>query len=153
MSVVRCVEVWLTIPDNEAETARETLERLGVPLGGLTRADLYRFELDPAAEEGLIRTLASLETIYNPGKHALRVRDDVVPAPGEVWIDEIRHGAASPPAGGGIRIAGRELPGVWSVERFTAWRVEGLAGADPAEVARRATETLLCNPAFQRALL
>jgi len=151
MRIVRCVEVRLTIPDNEAETARETLERLGVPLGGLVRADLYRFELDASAEEGLVRTLSSLETIYNPGKHALRVRTDAAPAPGEVWIDEIRPSA--PPASAPVRIAGRELPGVWSVERFTAWRVEGAGGVPATEAARRATETLLCNPAFQRAIL
>jgi hypothetical protein len=152
MRIVRCVEVSLTIPDNEAETALETLVRLGVSLDGLSRADLYRFELDAAAEDGLIRTLSSLETIYNPGKHALRVRQDAAPVPGEVWIDEIR--APAPPGSGPVRIAGRELPGVWSVERFTAWRVEPAGGAsEAAEVARRATETLLCNPAFQRAIL
>jgi phosphoribosylformylglycinamidine (FGAM) synthase PurS component len=151
MRIVRCVEVRLTIPDNEAETARKTLERLGVPLAALVRADLYRFELDASAEAGLVRTLSSLETIYNPGKHALRVREGATPGPGEVWIDEIRP--AVPAASAPVRIAGRELPGVWSVERFTAWRVEGVAGLPAAEAARRATETLLCNPAFQRAIL
>jgi phosphoribosylformylglycinamidine (FGAM) synthase PurS component len=151
MRIVRCVEVRLTIPDNEAETARETLERLGVPLGALVRADLYRFELDASAEDTLVRTLSSLETIYNPGKHALRVREDAAPGPGEVWIDEIR--GAGPAASTPVRIAGRELLGVWSVERFTAWRVEGAAGVPAAEAVRRATETLLCNPAFQRAIL
>ncbi|MGB8203480.1 MAG: hypothetical protein WCE83_02270, partial [Candidatus Baltobacteraceae bacterium] len=79
MTAQLAVEVVLTIPDNEAETALATLARLGVPLGGLERADLYRFEIElveiePVEREALLAALRSLETIYNPNKHALRVR-------------------------------------------------------------------------------
>jgi len=151
VSVVLCVEVTLTIPDNEAETALETLQRLGVPLAGLQRADLYRFELEPEAEEGLLKTLRGLETIFNPNKHALRVRESSAPQRGEVWVDEVHP--AGPPAAGDVRIAGRTLAGVVAVERFTAWLALGADGGPASpETLSRATETLLCNPAFQRAI-
>jgi len=36
------------------------------------------------------------------------------------------------------------------IERFTVWRVGDAAGAPaPDDIVVRATETLLCNPAFQ----
>jgi phosphoribosylformylglycinamidine (FGAM) synthase PurS component len=150
MSVTRCVEVTLTIPDNEAETARQTLQRLGVHVGKLERADLYRFELEPDAEAALVASLRGIETIYNPNKHALRVRDVALPLPGEVWIDEPHP--ADDARSGVLRLAGRRLPGVSAVERFTAWRVLDEHGrASQSDVVGKAVETLLCNPAFQRA--
>ncbi|MFZ1123980.1 MAG: hypothetical protein WAN59_02405 [Candidatus Baltobacteraceae bacterium] len=154
MTAQLAVEVVLTIPDNEAETALATLARLGVPLGGLERADLYRFEIElveiePVEREALLAALRSLETIYNPNKHALRVRAEPAPQPGELWVDEIHPAAAA--ARGPVRIAGRTLGGVRAVERFTAWRVVDAEGRPAAaEVVALAAETLLCNPAFQR---
>jgi hypothetical protein len=143
------VEVVLIIPDNEAMTALATLARLGVPLGALERADLYRFEIEPGAQDALLATLRSLETIYNPNKHALHVRPEAAPQPGEVWVDEIHPTLASR---GPVRIAGRTLDGVRAVERYVAWRVLDAEGRPAAaEVVARAAETLLCNPAFQRA--
>ncbi len=139
MSVTRCVEVTLTIPDNEAETARQTLQRLGVHVGALERA-----------EPALVASLRGIETIYNPNKHALRVREGALPLPGEVWVDE-PHPVVDARAGV-LRLAGRRLPGVSAVERFTAWRVLDEHGqASQADVVAKAVETLLCNPAFQRA--
>jgi len=147
------VEVVLTIPDNEARTALATLIRLGVPLAGLERADLYRFDVEPGSEESLTATLRSLETIYNPNKHALRVRTCASPQAGEVWVDEIHPATMEAGGEGPVRIAGRTLAGVRAVERFTAWRVLGAEGRPAAaEVVGTAAETLLCNPAFQRAL-
>ncbi|MGP6157101.1 MAG: hypothetical protein ACLPYS_06260 [Vulcanimicrobiaceae bacterium] len=151
MSAPLAIEVALTIPDNEAGTALATLARLGVPLGGLERADLYRFEVEPGAQEALFATLRNLETIYNPNKHALRVRAEPSPQAGELWVDEI-HPAAVPTARGPVRIAGRTLAGVSAVERFVAWRVFDAEGRPAAaEVVSRAAETLLWNPAFQKA--
>jgi hypothetical protein len=151
MTAALAVEVVLTIPDNEATTALVTLARLGVPLGGLERADLYRFEIEPGAQEALLATLRSLETIYNPNKHALHVRPEPAPQPGELWVDEIRPAAAAV-SRGPVRIAGRTLDGVRAIERFVAWRVFDAEGRPAAaEVVALAAETLLCNPAFQKA--
>ena len=46
--MIRCVEITLSIPDNEAETAAETLARLGLPGTALVRGDLYRLEVEAA---------------------------------------------------------------------------------------------------------
>lgn len=147
--MIACVEVGLIIPDNEARTALATLQRLGVALAGLERADLYLCDIAGDSAEGLVATLRGIETVFNPNKHAIHARDAVA-GPGEVWIDEadaIREAAALP-----IRIAGREIPGLRSFERFTAWRLATAPGlAADAATARRAADLLLCNPAFQKA--
>jgi hypothetical protein len=127
------------------------LRRLGVAVEGLERADLYRFDVDPGSEANLVKTLQGFETVYNPNKHALRVREEERPGPGEVWVDEI-DGADVQSSNRTVRIGGRALAGVRSLERFTAWRLFGTAGAPAApDVVTSATETLLCNPAFQKA--
>jgi hypothetical protein len=148
--MIRCIEVALAIPDNEARTALATLRRLGVELGALERADLYRCDVADEDVDRLVETLRTCETVYNPSKHILRVRDDERPGPGEVWIDEI--GGGTKPGAGPITIAGRVLTGVRALDRFTAWRLF-TAGDRPAaaQVVTAATETLLCNPAFQKA--
>jgi len=150
--MIRCIEVALAIPDNEARTALATLRKLGIDLAALERADLYRCDVADADAERLVETLRTCETVYNPNKHILRVRADGRPGPGEVWIDQI--GSESRPGSGPVSIAGRTLAGVAALERFTAWRL--FAGRDqpagPALVSL-ATETLLCNPAFQKATL
>jgi len=149
--MTRCVEVRLTIPDNEARTALSTLRRLGVAVEGLERADLYCFEVEEGAAQSLVTTLLGFETVYNPNKHVLRVREEVRPGPGEVWVDEI-DGAEVPSSGRPVRIGGRALAGVRSLERFTAWKLFGESGAPAAlDIVAEATETLLCNPAFQKA--
>ena len=149
--MIRCLEVALAIPDNEARTALATLQRLGIALHGLERADLYRCEVDDGAGDGLVATFSGLETVYNPNKHVLRVRESARPGPGEVWIDEI-DAEPSRAQAEFVRIAGRTLPGVRSLERFTAWRLTDSAGTPAAgDVVAAATETLLCNAAFQKA--
>ncbi len=45
-------------------------------LGALERADLWLFEVEAGRETELLEALSSIETIFNPNKHALRVRDD-----------------------------------------------------------------------------
>jgi hypothetical protein len=150
--MTRCVEVLLAIPDNEALTALATLQRLAIPVAGVERGDLYRCDLDGGEAGPLVETLRGLETVFNPNKHVLRVREGDGPGPGEVWIDEIgvdRNGPNDSP----VRIAGRTLPGVRRLERFTAWRLFARPH-EPAgpDIVRAATETLLCNPAFQKAI-
>ena len=147
--MIRCIEVRLTIPDNESRTALVTLQRLGVALEGLERADLYRVDVEDALAGGLSRELRACEGIFNPSKHALAERAGDEPGPGEVWVDEA---SASERVTGDVIVSGRTLTGVRSLERSTAWRVLGPGGspASPAIVAA-ATHALLCNPAFQRA--
>ena len=148
-----CIEVRLTIPDNEARTALATLRRLGVAVERLERADLYRFDVETGVAAGLVKTLQGFETVYNPNKHALRLREEERPGPGEVWVDEV-DAAEAQSGGRAVRLGGRALSGVRSMERFTAWKLMGATGVPvPARVVIAATETLLCNPAFQKATL
>jgi phosphoribosylformylglycinamidine (FGAM) synthase PurS component len=154
MIVPCCVEVALTIPDNEAETTLSTLRRLGLDLARLERADVYRFSLDAGREPALEAALRSMETIYNPNKHVLRLREDAWPAPGELWVHEVPHAAGAGAARREMRVAGRVLEGVHGVERFVAWRLFGAAGSPAtAELVRRASDCLLCNPSFQSATM
>ena len=151
----RCVEVVLTIPDNEARTALATLQRLGIPAAALERADLYRCAVDDAAADRLGETFRALEPVFNPNVHALRVREGDLPLAGELWVETLEPGADADADGSAVpaleRIAGRVLPGVRRLTRAVAWRLLDAAG-EPAspQVVRRAAE-LLCNPAFQKA--
>lgn len=146
--MIRCIEIALTIPDNEAETAASTLRRLGLPGIGVSRADLYRFDVGPEGEgPALLDAVRRIEPLFNPNKHVLRERA-AAPEAGEVWVHEIAHEGA--PREGQVRIAGRTLPGVRGIERFTVWRLDDESGAPASgEAVAKAAETLLCNPAFQ----
>jgi hypothetical protein len=145
MSAVRTFAVTLTIPDNEAFTAFETLGRLGIPVARVVRADIWQFEVDGAPDD-LAGTIASIETIHNPNKHRLAEREFDRPVKGEVWIASRDEAPAT-------RVAGRVLAGVRAVRRRTSWRLLDDAGRDlaPADL-DRAVETFLCNPAFQVAI-
>ena len=148
--MIRCIEVSLVIPDNEARTALATLQRLGVAVTALERADLYRCDVADDAAETLVETLRGIETIFNPNKHALRSRDALGPEAGEVWIDELV--AAEPRGAGDVCVAGRAIVGLRGFERFTAWRLATAPGR-PADrvVVAAATDLLLCNTALQKA--
>ncbi len=140
--------VSLTIPDNTAYTTLVALRHLGIDLERIERAELYEFDgdFDAAKLEATIRTI---ETIFNPNKHRMELRSLAEPLPGEVWIDERDEPVATTTR---VTVAGRMLEGVRSLRRATAWRLySGGKTADSATVGR-AVETLLCNPAFQRAL-
>jgi hypothetical protein len=144
--VTRAFAVALTIPDNEAFTALETLARLGIPVGRVVRADVWLFDVDGGGDE-LARTVASTETIFNPNKHRLVERRSDRPEPGEVWIAMRDETPAT-------RVAGRPIAGVRTIRRRTSWRLLDESGADvTADVRTRAVETFLCNPAFQVAIL
>jgi hypothetical protein len=142
----RVYVVTLTIPDNEAFTALTTLTRMGFPIDAAVRSDVWVATVDgeqAAVLDGEIRTI---ETIYNPNKHRLDVRDDPRPRPGEVWITAHDETPA-------ITVAGRTVAGVHGIVRRTAWRLLDQSGADvPASVLDGATEAFLCNPAFQKAI-
>jgi phosphoribosylformylglycinamidine (FGAM) synthase PurS component len=137
--------VALTIPDNEAFTARETLRRMGLPVADVQRADIWTFEVDDAAAATLAATVATMETMFNPNKHRLQERANAAPHIGEVWIGPRDETPAT-------AIGGRAIPGVGAIRRCTAWRLLDERGADvAADVLERATSEFLCNPAFQKA--
>jgi phosphoribosylformylglycinamidine synthase I len=166
-SVVRCVEVSLTIPDNEAETALATLRRLGLELGGLHRADLYRIELDAENADDALARLRTVETIFNPNKHRLELRSQAEPQAGETWIDEAGPQTTVFDESGPqttvfdesgpqttVFAGGQAVRGIKRIERFTAWRlVDAQNLPAPRETVMRANELLLCNAAFQRSLI
>jgi hypothetical protein len=142
--VTRTFAVTLTIPDNTAFTALETLGRLGIDVARVQRADIWIFE--GSLGDDLAATIGSIETIHNPNKHRLAERPADRPAPGEVWIATRDEAPAT-------LVAGRSLPGVRAIVRRTAWRLVGDDGRDvPPAVLDRAVETFLCNPAFQVAI-
>ncbi len=124
MSATRTFAVSLTIPDNEAFTALETLGRLGIPVARVVRADIWLFDADEGAGD-LPRTIASIETIHNPNKHRLAERESDRPAPGEVWIASRDEAPAR-------LVAGRSIPGVRAIRRRTAWRLLDDSGRDVA---------------------
>ena len=145
MSAMRTFAVSLTIPDNEAFTALETLDRLGIPVARVVRADIWLFDADEGAGD-LASAIASNETIHNPNKHRLAERESDQPAPGEVWIASRDEAPAR-------LVAGRSIPGVTAIRRRTAWRLLDDSDRDVAPAALdRAVETFLCNPAFQVAI-
>ncbi|HEV8021044.1 MAG TPA: hypothetical protein VGP41_07250 [Candidatus Lustribacter sp.] len=146
-AVERAYVITLTIPDNEAFTALTTLARIGLPVERAVRSDVWIATVDTEHAATLDRTITTIETIYNPNKHRLEVRSDARPRPGEVWITALDETPA-------ITVAGRTVAGVRGIVRRTAWRLLDDRGADvPAAVLERATETFLCNPAFQKAIL
>jgi hypothetical protein len=144
--VERAYVVTLTIPDNEAFTALTTLARMGLAVETAVRSDVWIASVDAEHAAALDGTITTIETVYNPNKHRLEVREDARPRSGEVWITAHDETPA-------ITIAGRTVDGVRGIVRRTSWRLLDQHGADvPAAVLDRATESFLCNPAFQKAL-
>lgn len=142
----RSFAVSLTIPDNEAFTAAETLRHMGLAVGDVRRATIWTLEVDTGSPDTLAATLATVETICNPNTHDLVERSGSRPNPGEVWI-----AAAAEPAL--TTVGGRALPGVRRIHRRTAWTLLDTGGklVEPA-VLDSAVETFLCNSAFEKAI-
>ena len=145
-TVEKTFAVALTIADNEAFTALATLRRLGLSIGSIARTDMWSFTVEDVAAGSLGAVVASIETIYNPNKHALTERPHSRPAGGEVWIcaaDEAPKTA----------VGGRSIAGVSGIRRSVAWQLFDDSGSnvEPA-VLDLAVETFLCNPAFQKAI-
>jgi hypothetical protein len=144
--VERAYVITLTIPDNEAFTALTTLGRMGIAADTAVRSDVWIATVEADHAAALDAAIGTIETIYNPNKHRLEIRTDARPRPGEVWITAYDETPA-------ITVAGRTVAGVRGIVRRTAWRLLDEHGADvPAGVLDRATESFLCNPAFQKAI-
>lgn len=143
---VRCVAIWLKIPDNEAFTALMTLQRLGVPVARLERADIWLFEAETQA--GFLDAVRANEGLFNPNKHDLIELLQPRPREGEVWVEELGEDP-----GLRARLGGKMISGVRSARRFTGWRLFGQTGV-PADdsLKKAAADLLLCNPAIERAL-
>ena len=127
----RAVSISLKIPDNTAYTALVALRKLGVDVERVERSEIYFFaaESDPAT---LLRRIEADETIFNPNKHRIRLLDEAIPRPGEVWIEALSDDA-------------RTSVVAW---RLLATNGEPVAGA----IVDAAIERLLCNPAIERAI-
>jgi phosphoribosylformylglycinamidine (FGAM) synthase PurS component len=147
---VRTYAIELTIPDNTAFTALVTLQRLGIACDEVRRAEIYTFDVEEGHVAELDASIRQIETIFNPNKHALRIRESH-PQPGEVWIAD-RDEAPAAGAENSLRIAGRELAGVRALRRRIAWRLRKDGRDVPENVLATAVEGLLCNPAFQKAI-
>jgi len=134
------VEIRLTIPDNAARTAFATLTRLGVPVGGLERAELLfvEHELPPAAIAAAVR---ADEIRFNENTQDLRVRFQSSPAVGELWVHD------EPPTI-------RTIVGLGRAQAAVLWRLTDREG-EPANHAllNEAAKRLLCHPVIQRATL
>jgi hypothetical protein len=142
----RAYVVTLTIPDSEAFTALAALARIGVAASAAIRSDVWIATVDENHVAALDAAVGTIETMYNPNKHRLEVRADASPRAGEVWITANDETSST-------TVAGRTVAGVRGIVRRTAWRLLDERGADvPAAVLDQATETFLCNPAFQKAL-
>ena len=148
--IERAFEVRLSIPDNEAYTALSTLQRLGVQCADVTRADVHVFGVDEdIASDDLFEVLKKIATIYNPNKHRLRALTQPRPSSGEVWITT----SQMPAQRERVVLGGVDVPGARTAWKATSWRLLDTGGKDVAgEVLDQAIETLLCNPAFQRAI-
>jgi len=68
------VAVVLKIPDNEAFSALQALQRAGLPVARIERSDVYA--------DGRLT-----ESRFNPNKH-VRVAAGTAPRAGELWIEE-----------------------------------------------------------------
>jgi hypothetical protein len=146
MTSARAYVVSLTIPDNEAYTALITLARMGLPVESVVRADVWVAAVEPAHASELDGAVRTMETIFNPNKHALEGRTDARPRGGEVWVTARDEAPAT-------TVAGRAVPGLRSIVRHTCWRLLDERGRDVApELLQRATDEFLCNPAFQKAM-
>lgn len=130
----RAFAVALKIPDNEAYTAMRALQRLGIAVAHVRRADVLVFNGDEG-DETLRERIERDETLFNPNKHRLERLASMQPLAGEVWIEMLDTPRSAP------------------MRRLVSWRLFGAAdeplGGDELDAA---CVRLLCNPAIERAI-
>ena len=132
----RILAIGLKIPDNSAYTAMVTLRRLGVDVQRVERADIVHFENDEDSAELRARVERD-ESIFNPNKHRVTVLASPKPRPGEVWIETI-----------GAEATVARMP----ARRYVGWRLFSGDAPAPRATLDAAVESLLCNPAIERAI-
>lgn len=138
--MLHTVAIKLKIPDNTAFSALSALRRLGVNVERVERADVWQFA-GPGSSDDVATSVKRNESLFNPNKHVLEVRESPSPRAGETWISNIPiPGDVAPSSKGAAR-------------HYVAWRLFGADDqpADEATVAS-AIEKLLCNPAIERAI-
>ncbi len=130
----RAYAVELKIPDNEAYTAMRALQRLGVAVARVQRADILIFDRD-ASNERLGESIERDERLFNPNKHRLERLPGMHPREGEVWIEML------------------DAPRSASMRRLVGWRLFDHAGKPLGDDdLDAACARLLCNPAIERAI-
>ncbi|MBV8148173.1 MAG: hypothetical protein JO092_03685 [Candidatus Eremiobacteraeota bacterium] len=126
--------IRMKIPDNTAYTAQVTLQRLGVEVARVERADIWYFTGGDASR--LRNRLERDETVFNPNKHRLAMLPDIGPREGEVWIEPF----SVDPAAQALR-----------ARRYVGWRLFDAANSPVRRsVVEAAVAALLCNPAIER---
>lgn len=137
----RTVAIRLKIPDNEAQTARNALQRLGVAAAHVERAEIWAIDDNGTAEDFVARVERN-ESLFNPNKHRLEVLPESRPRVGETWIAQ-RDETPRP-----LRIEG-----VAGGRRYVGWRLfdDARQPVSP-DVIHAAAARLLCNPAIERAI-
>ena len=130
----RAFAVELKIPDNEAYTAMRALQRLGVEVARVQRADILVFNREES-DERLGEMIERDERLFNPNKHRLERLLDMHPRGGEVWIEMLDAPRSAP------------------LRRLVGWRLFDHAGNPLGDAdLDAACARLLCNPAIERAI-
>ena len=139
--MLHTIAIKLKIPDNTAYSALTALRRLGVDVAQVERADIWLFA-GPASSDEVVASVQRNESLFNPNKHMLEVLELPTPRTGETWVSLIPK-VDAPPLGSSKGVA----------KHFVGWRLFAENGepASPAAV-KDAIETLLCNPAIERAI-
>jgi hypothetical protein len=138
--------IRLKIADNEAYTALVTLQRLGVPVTSVERADIWDFETGGTYQE-LMEAVKRNEALFNQNKHEMVQYMRPQPRRGEVWIQRTDERLD-------VRrlFTGKTAAGAQKVQRYTGWRLFHAAGEADAAMLQLAVERLLCNSAIERAI-
>jgi phosphoribosylformylglycinamidine (FGAM) synthase PurS component len=138
--VLHTVAITLKIPDNTAFSALTALRRLGVDVDRVERADIWQFA-GPASGDDVAVSVQRNESLFNPNKHALELRESPNPQSGEAWISTISatHAVAADASAAAVHHVG--------------WRLFSKDGMPVAPATlKEAVEKLLCNPAIERAI-
>ena len=138
--MLHTVAIKLKIPDNTAFSALTALRRLGVDVDRVERADIWQFA-GPASGDDVAASVQRNESLFNPNKHALELRESPTPQSGEAWVSTIAATHAVAPDASAAAV------------HHVGWRLFGRDGMPvPAATLKEAVEKLLCNPAIERAI-
>ncbi len=138
--MLHTVAITLKIPDNIAFSALSALRRLGVQVERVERADIWQFA-GPASGDDVAASVKRNESLFNPNKHALELRESPKPQTGEAWVSTVAATYAVAPGASAAAV------------HHVGWRLFGKDGMPVAPATlKEAIEKLLCNPAIERAI-